>query len=313
MSPRTRTYKKKSKKQHGGTIENKNTRGRTQIMRNIITYENNAGKAKVLNTLAKGAKLNATNVEGLTPLHHLFLKTDEDDYPYISDDLVQALIAKGANVNTRDNNGDTPLNLACEHGRIMPSTIRILLAAGAHPGIVNNARCTPLLTLLRSAPPTVNAVADVLIDAMTPDMLNIKDIWGNTALHYAAQYDNTHILVKLLVHDININITNNKGQTPIYVSIKINNLDGVFQLLIHSANIKIQDKYGNSPLDDAIQQVLITNAAKKQARSRNAKKETEERAISAFRIKEALEDELRMLEEGLGNNNNQYGAEFFSR
>lgn len=282
-------------------------------MRNIIAYENNAGKAKVLNTLAKGAKLNSRNDEGLTPLHHLFLKTDEDDYPYISDDLVQALIAKGADINSRDNNGDTPLNLACEHGRVMPATVSILLAAGANPAIPNITGCTPLLTLLRSAPPTVNAVADVLIKAMTPDMLNIQDIRGNTALHYAAEYENTYILIKLLDNNSNINITNNKRQTPIYLSIKINNVDGVFQLLIRRANIKIKDIYGHLPLDDAIQQVLLTNAAKKLARSRNNKREAEERAESALKIKEELR--LTMLEEEVGynNNNNNNGAEFYSR
>ena len=317
MSPRTRTYKKKSKKQnkkqHGGTIENKNTRGRTQIMRNIVAYENNAGKAKVLNTLAKGAKLNATNIEGFTPLHHLFLKTDEDDYPYISDDLVQALIAKGANVNTRDNNGDTPLNLACEHGRIMPSTIRILLAAGANPAIVNNARCTPLITLLRNAPPTVHAVADVLIAAMTESELNIKDIWGNTALHYAAQYENIHILYNLLRKGVDVNIKNNKGQTPIFTSIKIHNLDAVIQLLVNHSDIRIKDNQDVSPLENAEFQIITTHAAQRQARSSNNKKDAAEEYIASRRIKKALEDEIEMLEKYANNNTNQYAAEFYSR
>ena len=78
--------------------------------------------------IALGADVNAAPDDGFTPLHEICQKHRE---PQAVLDMMSLLLGAGANVNTRDCNGDTPLYWA-----IHPSTLRItiitaLLRAGA--------------------------------------------------------------------------------------------------------------------------------------------------------------------------------------
>ena len=56
---------------------------------------------------------------------------------------VQALLEQGANVNSRDRNGDTPLNLAAAKGNA--AMVAALLKAGADVNLANVAGVTPLM------------------------------------------------------------------------------------------------------------------------------------------------------------------------
>lgn len=282
--------------------------GRTQIMRNIKAYQNNTGKAKVRNTLAKGARMDATNVHGRTPLFYLFLKTGGEDLPYISDDLVREFISKGANINVRDDKGNTPLHIACEHHRIMTPTIDILLKAGADPSLVNKHGCTPLLTMLLHRPTTVQIAALALIQKMSEAALNVQDITGNTALHYAIQDEFTTIIDKLLDSGVDVNLKNNYGQTPIYMAIENNDLGSVRKLLAERASIQIKDTGRYTPLDYAKRTVPMIAAKKRMARGRNAKNEAEIALVNATEIEKLLEEEMNYLDtRGINNINiNQY-------
>ncbi len=55
---------------------------------------------------------------------------------------VAMLLARGAEVNSRDNEGRSPLFLAAGHGQI--ECVRILLGAGAYPDARSKAGITPL-------------------------------------------------------------------------------------------------------------------------------------------------------------------------
>ena len=56
---------------------------------------------------------------------------------------VQALLDQGASVNSRDRNGDTPLNLAAAKGNA--DMVAALLKAGADVNLANVAGVTPLM------------------------------------------------------------------------------------------------------------------------------------------------------------------------
>jgi ankyrin repeat protein len=56
---------------------------------------------------------------------------------------VQALLEQGANVNSRDRNGDSPLNMAAAKGN--SDMVKALLAAGADVNLANVAGVTPLM------------------------------------------------------------------------------------------------------------------------------------------------------------------------
>jgi Ankyrin repeats (3 copies) len=59
-----------------------------------------------------------------------------------SDEIVNILLNHGANPNTQDKNGNTPLHYASEYGHLKP--IRTLLSAEANPSIANTFSWTPI-------------------------------------------------------------------------------------------------------------------------------------------------------------------------
>lgn len=87
-------------------------------------------------------------------------------------------------------------------------------------------------------------IKKILINGADP---NIKDYYGETALHYAAKFGcKEDIIIILLKYGANINITNNIGETPILFSVLYKQFAGMKLLLNYSADITISNIYGTS-------------------------------------------------------------------
>jgi ankyrin repeat protein len=87
--------------------------------------------------LAKGAVINGKRTEdGRTPLHEAV------SYNYA--DLVRLLIAKGADVNARDNGNETALHIAAGYLSDGSGIARILIDSGAQINAVNDKGWTPM-------------------------------------------------------------------------------------------------------------------------------------------------------------------------
>lgn len=162
-----------------------------------------AGACKVL--LSRGADLNATSDQGETPLHR--------DVGY---DKTQLLLWEGADANARDILGQTPLMRACRH-RDAGVLVTLLVSEGADVRLSDSRGHTALMFAIENS--STQAV-DSLIDAgakidfltasrgsalilavlfgSTPAMVRHllseasvdathRDIYGRTALHYAAR------------------------------------------------------------------------------------------------------------------------------
>jgi ankyrin repeat protein len=140
------------------------------------------------------------DVNGCTPLHHAV----KDD-----DSRVHLLIAAGANVNARDNEGKTPLHAL--HGMKNANVVEVMIAAGANVNARDNEGKTPL-----HAPHGMkNAnVVEVMIAAGAN--VNARDNEGKTPLH---GMKNANVVEVMIAAGADVNARDNEGKTPLHFTI----------------------------------------------------------------------------------------------
>ena len=166
--------------------------------------------------------------------------------------IVLAMISDGADINTQDARGRTPV-MAATHGN-HADTVQALIQAGADINLRDSrkdnvllyAGAEGLLDILRLA---IAAGADT----------RITNRFGGTALIPAAERGHVEVVRELLTHsDVDVNHVNNLGWTALLEAIVLS--DGgprhqqIVQLLIaHGANVNLPDKDGVTPLQHARQ------------------------------------------------------------
>jgi formylglycine-generating enzyme required for sulfatase activity len=146
---------------------------------------------------------------------------------------VQQFLQKGASVDDANDQGDTPLMLACVKGNT--DVVKILLAAGAKVNAADAANAgayTPLLIasrnehwdivkILLAAGANVNAVAGT----------------GDTPLEFASYWGNAETVSLLLKAGANVNAAAKNGLTPLLVASTKGHAEVVKRLLAAGANI----------------------------------------------------------------------------
>ncbi|ORY21449.1 ankyrin, partial [Neocallimastix californiae] len=100
----------------------------------------NCRKYKVLlsvikHLIEKGAYVNVENSKGETPLTQLFFKYYYDTCKKNAEILVTYLVDHDANVNSKDEYGQTPLITACKSNNINENIVKCLLSHGADASI----------------------------------------------------------------------------------------------------------------------------------------------------------------------------------
>lgn len=157
----------------------------------LFSCEANSAAMKIL--IDAGADVNYLDKDGNYPLFSAInsaygveegFKTGGGIHitPYVIESI-KLLIAAGANVNARDEHGNTPLHQASISFRgftDLPEIIRILLDAGAKVDARNNDGKTPLMV---AAGNNAAENAEALIAAGAD--VNAKDKGGHTPLYYA--------------------------------------------------------------------------------------------------------------------------------
>ena len=133
--------------------------------------------------------------------------------------VVKLLIERGADVNKKNDQGDTSLLIACnaefagndEQIANLVTVVNDLIEADANPNIVDVLGNSPLMIACRTG---LTAVAILLADYDDVDV-NLKNNEGNTALIIAAEKGNVDIVRELVSAGVNANknIKNNAGKT----------------------------------------------------------------------------------------------------
>ncbi len=147
--------------------------------------------------------------------------------------IIELLIAKGANINIADNNGLTPLMAAAELGM---AGFSLLLEKGAKVNVADNAGKTPLMYAMGNR--GYGAAAELVKRGA---QINAKEKEGRTALFYAIERAE-HDPIRLLGDDLK---RKEKESAERYVQL--------VQLLIEKgADVNVKDKDGETPLKIAL-------------------------------------------------------------
>lgn len=151
------------------------------------------------------------------------------------------LLRRGADVNTTDDEGFTPLISAAASGS--GATLRALLGAGANVKAVN-ANGQTALHYHKGRSPVITELLSAGADA------NASDMAGSTPLHRAAGPGHLDALRALLAHPATtVDPVDRYGATPLHRACEEGRVEAAVVLLGHGANVEKKDREGRTPLD----------------------------------------------------------------
>jgi ankyrin repeat protein len=156
-------------------------------------------------------------------------------------DVVELLIAQGADVNAKDKDGWTPLLLAADTGHT--NVVELLIAQGADVNAKHKDGWTPLLL---AADTGHTNVVELLIAKGADVNAKHKDGW--TPLHLAAQNGHKDVVELLIAKGADVNAKHNDGWTPLHLAAQNGHKDVVELLIAKGADVNAKHKDGWTPL-----------------------------------------------------------------
>ena len=165
---------------------------------------------------------------------------------YSEKEMAEFLISLGADVNSKDNDGDTPLHWSASSSNKPLDLIKFLIDSGADVNAKDNGGWSPLYYAVR----THNiAIAKLLIEAGAD--LEAKDNNGNTPImELNPELTNAKKILKLLIaHGADVNVKGKDDYTLLHWVAKFSSAVSFIELLIkHGADVNAKDSQGNTPL-----------------------------------------------------------------
>ena len=197
--------------------------GNQRVGWNTPGFFRSATVAEVQTCLETGARVDARDNNGNTPLHWV-VRAGSDLA------IITVLLEAGARVSARDKQGDTPLHSAARSSSD-PKIIEVLLEAGADVNVWNEDGTTPLHYAARynDSP----AIIWTLVEAGAD--VKAQDGEGTTPLHYAARYSaNPAIIEALLGAGADAKAQDGEGAIPLLLAVQYNENLAIVQLLLES-------------------------------------------------------------------------------
>ncbi|KAL4167380.1 hypothetical protein KRP22_012866 [Phytophthora ramorum] len=176
--------------------------------------------------LDAGADLHAVNHNWCTPLLTAVTHGHEE--------VVKLLLERGADLEDRTNEGWTPLLVAAERG--YSALIKLLVGRGASINSEAHDGKTGLSVATRQGGvDTCRILIKLLADRDELNVVNVPDIDGRTALHYAASKGSLELVELLVRHGAAVNAADYHGDTPTNLAIMECHVDIFDYLAMHGA------------------------------------------------------------------------------
>jgi ankyrin repeat protein len=176
-------------------------------------------------------------------------------------DIVKLLIAQGANIDSQDKDGETPLinSLKMTHHHEYPEVAFLLICKGANVNLCNKDGKTALM--IAASYGFIDIVESLLILGAEID---IQDEYNDTALLHSI--DNPEIAELLIASGANVNLSNTGNNTALIRAAYYNETNLVKLLLNAGANVNAVNILDNTALqgalynDNSIMKKILVNA-----------------------------------------------------
>ena len=192
--------------------------------------------------LASGVDVDIATKRGRTPLHLAASHDEEDDLPWL--DIANRLLEKDPQILKEFKHGYAPLHCACKKGHL--GMVIALLCKGADLDGKDDIGQTALH--LASVNGHLD-VAERLVEAGSS--LNATRNDGKSPLLCAATAGRDDVVEYLLEKGANANERDHDGRTPLHVATAMGKLDLVKSLVSKGADVTVVDNSGRTPFDHA--------------------------------------------------------------
>jgi len=188
--------------------------------------------------------INATDQDGNTSLHYA-CASNRYEWDFVTALTKFLLKQPNINKNVQNNQGFTPLAMACFRGN--ENIGRILISDGVDVNIPTYKGETPLMM-------TCYYRNYSLIDLLIQHQANVNvhdNINGNTPLTLISECYYSFNILKMLIEkgNANVNIANWEGESPLTLACHSNNIGHIKELIKHGADVNFKEKKtGLTPL-----------------------------------------------------------------
>ena len=193
----------------------------------------------VQHLLHAGAKSTSRNKHGYTWIHCAIQNNHSNVIELLSEEM------QDFDKNIKDNNGRSPLHIACKYGR--KEIAYFLIKLGCEPNLKDKLGNTPLHT---AAFHGQHQLISTLIDAnCVVDDVNNAQL---TPLHIAAKEGFADFCKKILEYNVDINCETDDEVSPLHLAVAGGHNEVCELLLHHGADIDTGNKHNQTPLHLAV-------------------------------------------------------------